>query len=68
MSKAFLPRSKFSGKSLRSNLKIMTNSQVSRIEFEGTRAVGVRLMSGELISADKEVVLSTRSIGSTQLL
>jgi choline dehydrogenase len=55
----------------RSNLTIQTNAQVTRILFEGTRAIGVTyLQNGETyqIAVAKEVILSGGAINSPQLL
>jgi choline dehydrogenase len=51
----------------RSNLTVMDDQQVDRVLFDGTRAIGVRLVSGEELLAD-EVVLSAGSIGSPAIL
>jgi len=56
----------------RSNLRVMTRSAATRIEFEDGRATGVAYSSrsGEtgIARADREVILSSGSIGSPQLL
>ena len=55
----------------RSNLKIITNAQVQKINFEGKKASGIEYFHGEnlnKISADKEVILSAGSIGSPHIL
>ncbi|MEK6806711.1 MAG: choline dehydrogenase [Pseudomonadota bacterium] len=55
----------------RPNLKIITGAQVSRVLFEGKRAVGVRYIAGGKfhdVTAQREVILSAGSIGSPQLL
>ena len=54
-----------------SDLSIITNIQVSKIFFDGKKAVGVEAtVNGELktIWAKKEVILCTGAIGSPQLL
>ena len=55
----------------RSNLKIITNAYVQRINFEGKKASGIEYFLGEnlsKISANKEVILSAGSIGSPHIL
>ena len=55
----------------RSNLKIVINAHVHKINFEGTKATGVSYYTGDklnTISANKEVILSAGSIGSPQIL
>jgi choline dehydrogenase-like flavoprotein len=56
----------------RPNLEVRTNVAVLGVEFEGDRAVGVRLRKGrrgeELVRAEREVLLSAGAIGSPQLL
>jgi choline dehydrogenase-like flavoprotein len=57
----------------RANLTIRTKTTVAGIEFEGSRAVGVRVAGRgrsdvELIRAEREVVLSAGAIGSPHLL
>ena len=56
----------------RPNLEVRTNVTVLGIEFDGDRAVGVRLRkrrrAEELARAEREVVLSAGAIGSPHLL
>jgi len=56
----------------RRNLTVATHAQVSRVLFDGTRAVGVRYRQGDGPEQDaraaREVVLAAGSIGSAQLL
>ena len=56
----------------RPNLEVMTRTRVLRVEFEGDRAVGVRIASGRgrerSIRAEREVILSAGAIQSPQLL
>ena len=55
----------------RPNLEVMTRTRVLRVEFEGDRAVGVRIARGRRersIRAEREVILSAGSIQSPQLL
>lgn len=55
----------------RANLTVVTGAQVSRVCFEGTRAMGVEWVRNgnvESASADAEVILSAGAIQSPQLL
>jgi choline dehydrogenase-like flavoprotein len=56
----------------RPNLEVRTNVTVLGVEFQGDRAVGVRLRKGrrgeEVARADREVLLSAGAIGSPHLL
>ena len=55
----------------RSNLTLLLNSQVVKLNFEGTRCVGVKLMTdGALkdVVAEKEVILAAGAINSPKLL
>jgi choline dehydrogenase len=55
----------------RSNLAVRPHAMVTRIEFDGTRATGVRYRLGEderSVTARREVILSAGSIGSPHLL
>jgi choline dehydrogenase len=56
----------------RPNLEVRTKVTVLGVEFEGERAVGVRLRKGrsgaELVRAEREVLLTAGAIGSPQLL
>lgn len=64
-SKGYLPSDR------RSNLRVEVGTAVSRVVFEGSRAVGVEVLdkSGpRLIRATSEVVLSAGVMGSPQLL
>jgi choline dehydrogenase len=51
----------------RPNLEVRTRTFVSRVVFEGTRAVGVELGGGEVVRAG-EVILCGGAINSPQLL
>ncbi|HEY8905909.1 MAG TPA: FAD-dependent oxidoreductase [Rhodoferax sp.] len=51
----------------RSNLKIMTETRVARVLFEGNRVVGVELENGSTIKAN-EVVLCAGAIETPRLL
>jgi choline dehydrogenase len=55
----------------RSNLAVRTQALVTRIEFEGTQASGVRYRLGDRergVRARREVILSAGAIGSPQIL
>ena len=55
----------------RSNLSILTDSQVLRIIFEGRRAVAIELIRDgqkQVIRANKEIILSAGALQSPQLL
>jgi choline dehydrogenase-like flavoprotein len=55
----------------RTNLRVLTNSQATRILFEGKRAVGVEYRQGKevrQIRARREVILSSGAFQSPQLL
>ncbi len=55
----------------RANLAVRTHAMVTRIEFDGTVATGVRFRQGgqeRSVQARREVILCAGSIGSPQLL
>jgi choline dehydrogenase-like flavoprotein len=57
----------------RPNLTVMTGAHVHGIEFDGDRAVGLRLARGRrgavtTVRADREVILSGGTFGSAQML
>lgn len=52
----------------RQNLKIMTETRVARIRFEGDRAIGVELEDGTQIGAAGEVVLCAGAIETPRLM
>jgi choline dehydrogenase len=57
----------------RPNLTVWTDAQVSRVRFEGRRAVGVEVIRGgqgaaQFVRARAEVILSAGAIGSVSLL
>ena len=55
----------------RPNLTLLLNASVVKLNFKGTRCVGVKIMTGDNvtdIAADKEVILATGSINSPKLL
>lgn len=52
----------------RPNLAVRTGAQVRRIVVDKGRARGVEMLSGEAITASKEVILSSGAIGSARLL
>lgn len=51
----------------RANLTIRGNAEVDRVVFEGRRAVGVRLLDGEIVKAG-QVILSAGAFGSPAIL
>src|SRR5439155_18261684 len=52
----------------RSNLTVLTKRQVIGLELDGTRVTGVRLAKGEVVRANREVILAAGAIGSPQIL
>jgi choline dehydrogenase len=55
----------------RPNLTLLLNTNVVKLNFKGTRCVGVKLMTDGVlkdIAADKEVILAAGSINSPKLL
>lgn len=52
----------------RANLTVRTGAQVRQLLIERGRAVGVRLMDGTDLRAEREVILSAGAIGSPRLL
>lgn len=52
----------------RPNLTVKLRANVRRLIVEGGRAVGVEMMDGTRITADREVVLCSGAIGSPRLL
>ena len=55
----------------RPNLSLLLNTQVVKLNFKGTRCVGVKILTGGAvtdIAADKEVILAAGSINSPKLL
>jgi choline dehydrogenase len=55
----------------RSNLTLLLNTNVAKLNFHGTRCVGVKLIkdgAAKDIAADKEVILAAGSIHSPKLL
>jgi choline dehydrogenase len=55
----------------RPNLTLLLNATVVKLNFKGTRCVGVKIMTGGAatdIAADKEVILAAGSINSPKLL
>jgi choline dehydrogenase len=56
---------------LRPNLTLLLNTKVVKLNFKGTRCVGVKLMTDGAatdIAADKEVILAAGAINSPKLL
>jgi choline dehydrogenase len=55
----------------RPNLTLLLNTKVVKLNFKGTRCVGVKLMTGGTLTdivADKEVILAAGTINSPKLL
>jgi choline dehydrogenase len=52
----------------RPNLSIRQNTPTQRVIVESKHVVGVELMNGEIIHADREVILTSGAIGSPKLL
>ena len=52
----------------RPNLTVRTGALAARIVFEGDRAMGVELMGGEVIRAEREVIVSAGTYQSPVLL
>ena len=52
----------------RVNLQIRIRAHVTRVLFEGDRAVGVLLADGTRLMAGKEVILAASSVGAAKLL
>ena len=55
----------------RSNLKIVVNAHVQKINFEGKKAIGASYYNGDKlieVKANKEVILSSGAIGSPHIL
>jgi len=50
------------------NLKILTGHHISRVAFEGSRAVGLETLCGEHIRAEREVILCQGAFGTPQTL
>jgi choline dehydrogenase len=56
---------------LRPNLTLLLNTDVVKLNFQGNRCAGVRVISNGVVSditADKEVILAAGSIGSPKLM
>lgn len=51
-----------------SNLRIVVNSQVARVVFEGTKAVGVSTLDGRTFLAKREIVLSCGAYETPRVL
>ncbi|GAA5524947.1 Alcohol dehydrogenase [acceptor] [Microbulbifer aestuariivivens] len=52
----------------RANLNVFTNSQVARLLFRGDRVLGVEMLNGRRVLANREVLLCAGAIQSPQLL
>ena len=55
-------------KKIPKNLKIFTNTTVSRILFKKNKAIGIETIDGRKIYAGKEVIISQGAFGTPQLL
>ena len=55
-------------KKIPKNLHIFTNTHISRILFEQTRAVGIESTKGDKFFADQEVIICQGAFGTPQLL
>ena len=51
-----------------SNLTILTGRQIARLVIEGTRATGVETIDGEIIRANREVIVCQGAFGTPHLL
>ena len=52
----------------RPNLILRTKTEVHRLIFDGDRAIGVEMMDGKRLFADKEVIVAASSVGAAKLL
>jgi choline dehydrogenase len=52
----------------RPNFSLRTETRVARILFDGKKATGVQLESGEIISANKEIILCAGALATPKLL
>ena len=52
----------------RPNLTVITRKLVTGVELDGTRVTGVKLAGGDVVRAEREVILSAGAIASPQLL
>jgi choline dehydrogenase-like flavoprotein len=52
----------------RPNLTVLTGKQVVGLDLQGQRVTGVKLAGGDVVRAEREVILSAGAIGSPQLL
>src|SRR3954447_24407974 len=52
----------------RPNLTTLTNRLVVGLELDGKRATGVKLAGGEVVKAQRDVIVAAGAIGSPQLL
>lgn len=51
-----------------SNLHVLTDTEVSRVVFDGTKATGIETFSGRTIHAEKEIILSCGSLDTPRIL
>ncbi len=50
------------------NLHVLTDTEVSRVVFDGTKATGIETFSGRTIHAEKEIILSCGSLDTPRIL
>ena len=50
------------------NLRILTDTQVTRVIFEGDKAVGVSTLDGQSLFATKDIILSAGSLDTSKIL
>ena len=50
------------------NLHVMVDTEVARVLFEGTKAIGISTLSGQTFHADKEVILSCGALDTPRVL
>lgn len=50
------------------NLTILTDRHVHRVVFDGTRAAGIKILGGEQVSAEREVILCLGAFATPQTL
>ena len=52
----------------RANLTIRTQTRVHKVLFDGTKATGVMLDNGDIIGADREVILAAGALATPKIL
>ncbi|KAL4803884.1 hypothetical protein BDV18DRAFT_162893 [Aspergillus unguis] len=50
------------------NLEVMAGKSVRRVVFDGKRAIGVEVEAGEILTASKEVIISSGSLDTPKIL